>query len=66
METGRSHCAAVELVLSASFEMQMEPAELPPRGSSQQQREAVALGALVLPEAAHEASIMELKQRAGE
>uniref|UniRef100_A0A7S0L8Q6 Uncharacterized protein n=1 Tax=Coccolithus braarudii TaxID=221442 RepID=A0A7S0L8Q6_9EUKA len=53
----------VELVLAASFEM--EPAELPPRGASTLQRQAVALGALVLPEAAHEASITELKLRHG-
>ena len=53
----------VELVLQASFEV--EAAELPPRGASSQQRQAVALGAIVLPESVHEATMEELEQRHG-
>lgn len=53
----------VELVLHASFEM--AKAELPPKGASPQQRQAVRLGARVLSEADHEAAMEELRQRAG-
>ena len=53
----------VELVLQASFEM--DAAELPPRGASSQQRQAVALGAVVLSESVHEATMEELERRHG-
>ena len=51
----------VELVLHASFEM--EDAQLPQRGASSLQRQAVGLGAVVLSEADHDATMEELKRR---
>ena len=51
----------VEQLLHASFEM--ESAELPPRGASGMQREAVKMRAVVLTEADHETIMDELKQR---
>ena len=44
---------------------EMAKAELPPKGASPQQRQAVKLGARVLSEADHEAAMEELRQRAG-
>ena len=55
---------AVELVLHTSFHT--AKAALPPRGASSQQRQAVGLGAVVLSEADHDATMEELKQRKGE
>ena len=52
-----------ELLLQASFEM--EAAELPPRGASSQQRQAFALGAVVLPESVHDATMEELEPQHG-
>ena len=52
-----------ELVLHASFAM--DTAQLPPRGASKQQRDAVGKGAVVLSEADHAAAVEELKQRYG-
>ena len=51
----------VELVLHASFEMELATA--PSRGASSQQRQGVAAGAVVLAEADHNAAMEELRQR---
>ena len=53
----------VVLVLHTSFEM--EDAQLPPRGASSLQRQAVKLGAVVLSEADHDATMEELERRRG-
>ena len=50
-----------ELVLHAGFEM--EAAELPPRGASQTQRDAVERDAVVLADADHDATMAELSMR---
>ena len=39
----------------------MDKAKLPPRGSSQQQRDAVAKGGVVLSEADHDTAMEELQ-----
>ena len=53
-----------ELVLHASYEM--EKVQLPPRGASWQQKEAVRLGAVVMSEADHDVTMEELKLRKGD
>ena len=50
--------------MHASFEM--ERAQLPRRGASTEQRQAVERGAVVLSSADHEAAMEELRQRHGE
>jgi hypothetical protein len=59
--SGRLETLTIELVLHASFGM--AAAELPQRGASSQQRQAAALGAVVLSETDHEAAMKELALR---